>query len=915
LSKILRWGSPSPDRDKVPSLPGWQAVCPLWPSHWASLNYRYEQQPWIRVHPLQSFLREESVRYLQANLPDANLTPEELMKFAELLHDDPILLALFADTTARSPNESRWVIAQDVVNSWSTAVLTELGRKTLVPVVEYRTALERLVDEMLANRVLYPDQTQLNAWLATDSSALHNLGLIAEAGHLCYLDSASAIPRFKFRHDRLLEHFISSAIIRALLVGPDDQSPVWDPYFAVFMGRALGRHHVAPVILDQVQAKSPVALIAAVPYLSRSDDPRYREEILSRARSWIDGGSSQHAAEWHYGLSLLQETLSDDVLRLTEGISGNPLVWQGRFRNGDVAAGALVLTRDFMPGIHASWLEALISQALNRHRAQMVTDVNRLLCSEARNDQWRAGLLSLAGYVGESVSGEAIYKCWKNSIDLKETVLPALWAVFRCRFDIPTSAIASMLDVVLDLQDDPTGKTSSVRYRVLQRLGWSSRHGFTDAALLSVMELSQNAAYKSILLMFLAEVRSPFTVEFVVRELARLAHDASQAGSFSPFATSWSDYWNRWRNQGENLDECRKVLYGLWSDRGNPDWLREYAMRIWSVTVDLPEQLREIAKQDPLYKSAVWHRVYGGDNTVDATDIALLHPQAIEYSARVWREDFVPLILERLEAHLASAPENMWTNEEFTLVHTLRDIPVETAERLLTRLWPKAQGRPLFIQLALYLSTPKTREMAAEALRNPPEKVFEHIDDTFGFMLSPVVDRLTIVQLESLLPFLSQMSDSSFWEMIEFCGRHAHLPWAQKHLQQELDRRKKTERPKGDKDLLSHITSTWMPSEEQLLAEFDWIANHPQHIEFQLERSAERFVEQGGSIETFCGDAKRWFETSTSNERLHLLAVTVQYWGKRTDLPYLESAYLASPQPAFSSIEDIRFTVMRRSLD
>ena len=379
LSKILRWGTPTSSDDKSPALPVFQIVCPLWPSHWASFSYRSDRQAWLRIHTIQSFLRKESVSYLRTVLPREQLTEGEAQTFAELLKDDPILLALFVDTISRAPDQNRLLLAQNVLQSWSAAVLRELSDKTCVPVAEYMSSLEMVAETMIAKRVLYPEQRELAGWFAANHTVARAVGQLAEAGHICFLRSKEGVTRFQFRHDRLLEFFITAALSRILTSGSPYIPSIWDPYFAIFLGRALAMHPVSAMVLDQIQAESPVALVAAISYLEDPGKADCKSEILTRARAWLQSGCIQKPAKWHYAVSLLQQTVSDDVLTVTDGLPRTPEVLYGRFRNGDVEAGASVLAREFLPAVNASWLDSIIANALSRHEPRMVADLEGLL--------------------------------------------------------------------------------------------------------------------------------------------------------------------------------------------------------------------------------------------------------------------------------------------------------------------------------------------------------------------------------------------------------------------------------------------------------------------------------------------------------------------------------------------------------
>jgi hypothetical protein len=182
-------------------------------------------------------------------------------------------------------------------------------------------------------------------------------------------------------------------------------------------------------------------------------------------------------------------------------------------------------------------------------------------------------------------------------------------------------------------------------------------------------------------------------------------------------------------------------------------------------------------------------------------------------------------------------------------------------------------------------------------------------------MTTGLADRLMIDRLDSLLPYLHLMSDFSLGEMLTYCGRYGQLYWARTHLRAELARRGKLERPTDDKDFLDRMVLEWMPSEEDIFAELQRIADRPEHVHSTLDHVGERWMEQGGSPEDFCMLAKKWFDQNPSMDRVPVVAVALEFWGKRSDLAFLESMYAVFPRPPFPALHDARFRIMRRSLD
>src|SRR5260370_8285273 len=139
-----------------------------------------------------------------------------------------------------------------------------------------------------------------------------------------------------------------------------------------------------------------------------------------------------------------------------------------------------------------------------------------------------------------------------------------------------------------------------------------------------------------------------------------------------------------------------------------------------------------------------------------------------------------------------AANRDVWDNTHHFLADLLRDIPPTESWALLAKHWRGLCSKvPLFVQVALYLSTPESRTYAAEAITHigPDAESLRDVDTLFRFMDSRHAHRLTVGHLESLQPFITQLPDSCLSSMIQFCGRHNHWPWAVEYLQPEVERR------------------------------------------------------------------------------------------------------------------------------
>jgi hypothetical protein len=919
LRKILGWARPQDSTgEKASPIVTQQMVCPVWDSYWTSTSYG-DTQSWVGIQAMRPFLRQESLDVLRAGLVGpVHFHGAELEQFADAVKDDPILLGLFIETLTLNTDRSPAAIAANVLHSWTEAAIAELTRETHEPASSYAMALQRLASEMVVRKTLYPTVDELRSWFGETDETVRLLLLLAEAGHICHLSKRYARPTFEFRHDRILEFFIAGAFARMLQEDRPDNPAIRDPFFTLFVGQAIGRRVLPDAVLDQLLAQNANALIAALPYVEEGD-AEYAASVKRRVHVWLMNRSAP-LQEWHHGLATLREISSKAVLDVSNGIAGGPILLEARLRNGDAAAGAYVLASEFWPSIQAPWMEAIIAQAALHHGPKMLSELQDVLGSTDSSDDVRRGALVLVGYIGNAQMMGAIRECWAASKDKQKMVLPALWAALRCADARPEATIEMMLRVILELQDDPTGQSYSRQHSVLQDIGWSSRHGFTEAALRYLLELGEKEEYLRVVVAILSEIPSATTARFTVRRIAEWSNQARQGGGFSPFAMTWPDQWRRWKAQGRIPDSCIDELRKMWEGQSQPEWVREYALRVWNAAAGDLEALCSVSADDVLHESAVWHRMLSGDRSVtpDVMSMLAAKPWWIEQIPKIWSERWAPVFRAHLERHVAALPLSPWSNEDYWFAHVIRDIPTAIAEKFLAEYWKKLRSRPLFVQAALYVSTDRTRKFAADALEGADKKTLDHIGSFFGFMMSGLVDRLSMKHLESLRPHLGLMDDMTVAEIVDFCGKHGLLKWARTYVLPECERRRAQSSPVGGeprRGFVERCISQWMPSKEDIFAELDQMTDVDEHLAFRLEFLAKAFLERGDSIDRFCDITKEWFDVAPSIARLPVLATVVQYWGRRTDLPFLSSGYETAGDRSFRpTFGDVKFMVERRSL-
>jgi hypothetical protein len=920
LTKLLRWTRPMDNAPgKISSPPPVQIVCPVWDSVWTSIGPTVSQS-WIGIQPIEAFLRAESLEVLRAGVRIGRLHESELDGLASELKDDPILLTLFIDTLRRTPAANPASIAGDVLNSWIGTIVTELTGKTHEPVTEYLSALDNLAAEMVTRKTLYPTVADVRSWFATDRNNLRLLLQLGEAGHLCRIASRDDIPVLEFRHDRILAFFIVNAL--ATMVGSSGpiNPAAWDPFFTLFLGEAIARRICSDAALDEVLKDNPNALIAALRYLNGAN-PSYMGSVKERIRGWLADKSTVPPHVWHYGISLLRDTTTGAVLEITDGLADGPVLLEARLRNGDVNAGARVLASRFWPSSGAAWLEAIIAQAVMHHGSKMIRELESLLISQDLNDGLRVGALILAGYVGSCQLIQGVRKCWESAQNKKNLALPALWAVFRCAQTEASEHIDAIMPTLFEIEHDPTGQTYSPRQSVLQNLGWAARHGFTRAALEYLVVLGKTDQYRGVVLGILIEIQDATTVPFMIRELAESQRDARQSGSLSHFAISWSDRWRDWKAQGRITDSCVNEFKRIWQDVSEPEWVRDYALKIWSTAAGDIETLRAIPREDVLHESAIYDRLVLGDPSVTADIVSVLptKPWWLMQIPKIWSDELESVVRQHLDQHLTAPPTDDWSDGDRHLAYVLRDISLSVAERVLVEYWGKLGTRSPFVQVALYHATDKTLPLATDALQRSDKNLLKYVDDFFGFMSLGLSNRLSVKNLESLRPHLSLLDPMAVADLINFCGKHGYLQWAQTYLLPECERRR-NEQSAVDSGreiaIIEHSVVRWMPSKSQLFARLDdFQTKELATAIFLLQHLSEDFSARGATLESLCAVALAWFSTNPSGRRLNLYASVIQYWGTRPNLVPLRAAYQSMGDTLISpTYRDVQFTVERRSL-
>jgi len=931
LEKSVAWARPATSQTTSgsPAPSSLRILCPVWDSTWHFLKHGYKSESWLAVAAVERMSRDESVACIRAALGSASnrFTDPDLGTYAERMGDDPILLALFGRLLREMPDANPLVFSADVIGQFVDKSIGELAVARGVAPIEYLSALEALSEELIRHKILYPQWSTLQDWHQEDPRTLDALSQLARQGHVCRI---TATGRFEFRHDRLLEHFLSGAAARLLAAGGHDRDLLNDPFYVAIIGRAIARGGVGvnPGAVTWVSTNQPVGLIAALPYLP-SDGSEEARLVVTAASAWLKAaGGPGTRTMFDDARSLLLTTDAPYVLQATEEKEEDLFINQARLRNGDAVAGinAVLQYPEFSPSVHDYQLENIISQGKRRHGSKLIKELGAILRHDGLDDVHRGGALILAGYLGNPEMIGDIRLAWEKTARKDLLLRAGLWAGLRCSAADPEPVLDPMFDELLKVSNAPDQYGRSSRKGVVDDLRFTSRHGFSEQVLAYLVRFgTRGEDERDVATRLLDNIDHPIAVDFVARQLAESEHQANQSGGFSLWASTWRPSWDRDQGRALLSPDSLQALRSIWEDARNPEWQKRYAFRVWARLTDDLESLKQIGPDSPFRRSSLWSRAERGDRSVAAEVLPLVENDRnwLRVIAEIWSPEFEPVIDVALN-DLRTSPDlrsNSKSNEQYDLSGLLRDIPTEVAEGFIEKYWADLKSSPLFIQAALYVGTDRCRALAQDALRENAagDKPFEHIHSFFGFKTTGRSERLNARHLETLLPYLPQLDDLTVGSMVEHCRKFGPWEWAIDHLRPEVSRRAESAPPDWDKGpgFIARMALHWFPTDENLIAELDRAAAEDERFHWgTLSRFWEDSLERGDDRGRPFRIIEEWLRRSPTIDRLRIAIMVVRAWGERPEIELVRRYYDPAAHAELSPlVAEMKYAVMRRSLE
>jgi hypothetical protein len=885
LEKLASWSKPDVETSRA-----WQLLCPLWPELMVSLNDQARKRVETLSISCAALTTEEARRAVQrrALLAGRNLSDMDADSIASALGHDPLLIAL------HDPNKTP--DAYQVVDVFVKDSLSRTASKhPEFTAPDYHAGVLALSEQMLAHRQLEPGWNDIVAWFGLSDGVTNILRRLLGHGEIIRLAPGTADARLRFRHDRVRESLLSSAVADMIRGGMLEGSILADPFFAEIIGGALTNLTLSEELVDNVERMNPLALFFALRRTGKQGGAGY-SAILKAINSWLDRQETHNRANqnlrWQ-ALWVLSQTESPDVVALTKRFQG--WTWNAAFarlRNGDVS-GAIEICANLEPGSSAPWRDIQFDHAKMRFGKNLTTKLAEILPRQDLTPAFRAGALRFAGHLADPSLSDAITASWAIDPQRDIHLEDYLWAGAECCGDDPTRLLEPVCDAWAVLPSEGKEKHSSSPRDSLA--AHNARFAFSRwppiRAIRYLIQRAQQPELNWPIQFLLSEVDNPDVREFVAKELAK------RQSTFLMLRPSY----------GPMSAASKARLLSMWSGPHTEKQLRERSFWLWSASEgdgDV-EILRRIGADDALFDHALFERVKRGDHESIRALIEKLQTNEEAYWWQAGRHLWSDQMTEALDESLArrgQAAKRDWTkpeqNADWIVSENLLRLPRDTAERLLLKHWDHLRFVPYFIQAALYTATPQLRALVAETIAECPDptEMMKYIDTHYNINFPDRPGVTDLAQVESLVPyfkFFSDFSIDSFWRV---CNARGWFDFRRQHLDPLVSLRQYSDVLGGEHTV--KVLDEFLEKEKAI-----WI-----------DRWLERYLEAGANVDQITRELSKWLASKPTIGALGVVANALVQIGRRSDLAILSSVDIEPRDTAAQIVADATFAVMRRTL-
>lgn len=484
----------------------------------------------------------------RASLQGRTVSAMDADAVAVALGHDPLLIALheFGQTP-----DAHSVIARFIESSIERTV----GRAEFT-VADYQDALRSLAQEMLDRRTLTPSWGDILSWFGASNAITSILRHLTAQGEIIRLPVGTGNNRIAFRHDRVRDVLLASALAARIKDSQPDDELLRDPFFAEILGSIPVDSESSDALITMLERTNPLALFYALANVSQPENPVHAKLVAATSRFLTSAEGRSQAKQrlrWYaeYILSQFDSPSTNGIIALFQ--EQGWYSWGARFRNGDVNAGLELCARLDL-GSTDPWRDRLMEHVKLRFGKKLTAAIVDLLRKENLSEVARLAAIRISSSIADPILAEAIETSWANDADRLNHLDDYLIAAAYCCEADPARFLGPICDAWASLPSDPKEKGLPSERDDLAANG--VRFAFrSQPPLFAIEYLIKRAANDDLrwpITYLLHEVDNPDAIEFTARELAAIQTRVEQSDSFSPFVSSAPDRWSRYENRDAN---------------------------------------------------------------------------------------------------------------------------------------------------------------------------------------------------------------------------------------------------------------------------------------------------------------------------------------------------------------------------
>ena len=927
---------------RTPASFPFKIICPVWPKHWEMDPSDKEGPDSIRTIPtVDANDATKVVEKYAAALP-ISLSNSTKRSIVKELGGDLLLIGLYCNglSTAASfrANMGKSIY---LLNLFLDATINQLSKRHTIPVYSLAKSLATFGKIMLVQRTLNPHYDDIQRWFKTDTNVPNHLNLLQADQTFFHFDASGNII---YRHDRIRDTILAKGF-QLLLENIDEyREIVADPYFAEIAAITAATASLTQADCDVLMSMNPLSVFTALKF---AQDP---------ASSSKKGLLAQSIQRWHrlhadstwllpevrqIGLSLLQF----DVPNINDVVHTLPITIEialAKFRSGDLLGALQYFTfgESTSPYVRNHWRDQVINHVQLNYCDRFISTIQSI-AYETFNPQFRTSLFRLCGFLQSDELINMQYLIWKSSPN-KDEYGDYLWGILQSAAARHRAIVEDSLSFFLSLSKVPRDPRYHSRNEVSEFFSTFSNTQWSlseeQIQLLADIGLTNRPVARIIANVF-DGVDSATAVTFAVDFLCNFAEaEPTTEEPRVPVTLGW-----RLADRSRKItlsDPALSALECIWKDKGKSTPRRKLAFDFWKIRApkqDVIFKCRKITPDDTaLFERSIRIRVSLGDNQArEAIQRDISINKFFWKLEKIWSPDLQSFLLDLLQK------EEFFRNRRFReyFWNLLLMIPDVDSSTILTGNWEKLKICWQAIPTALYLSTPATRKLAEEQINtlgfsnwdNLQEEYgrmmhgtfvyapgsdplsleersnltllsqsFQHLHNIYGAFYEDRRDKLTIEQLDSLLPYLPLLHDFSKREFADACIRRGWQDWFINHLYPLLEDEEKKRLWPTDADLVEELKE--LPT---------------RNIRGQAYSFNEHRIRRGIPTERIITALFRFSETNGSYVGLQVLCHLLEVIGERSHFELIEKYVLTEDIPA-TTISQLKlntyYEIRRRSL-